>query len=100
MNRFEFEDLQQTPSNGVGRICRWLVLAVLLTSTNLEHLPWYAAKLGVKVAAARAEAAEATVATNSAFAAAARSKAIDAGTSQEWATVYNAFGTTGSTPLK
>ncbi len=35
MNRFEFADLKESRSPVLGKICRLLVLAVLLTSTDL-----------------------------------------------------------------
>lgn len=100
MNRFEFDNLKDTPRSGLGKICRWLALAVLLTSTDLAALPWWAARVQHSVQAARKNAADANVEANSAAIASAQAKAIDAGTSGEWASVYNSFGMTGSTPVK
>jgi hypothetical protein len=89
MNKFEFDNLKETPSNGLGKICRWLVLAILLTSTDLAAVPWWATRVAKTVQAARQDAAAANVATNAAFAAAAQQKQ-EAKTDGGWEDAFDA----------
>jgi predicted deacetylase len=102
MNKFEFDNFTGTHSKP-SRKNAWLIAVCLLwTSTNLAHLPWYLNRARASVVQARSNAAQATLATNSAFAAAAADKQeiVDAHFNAEWATAYNDFGMTGSTPVK
>ena len=78
-----------------GRAKNVWLLAVMLVfpSTNLSHLPWYAAKLGVKVKEARKNAATANVEQNTAFWAGAQEKQLSVNKrfDGEWSAAYKTF---------